>query len=262
MRRHHPDHQMDIPISLKVYHQLIGAAQKTGYEKEDWEIAAEAIDEWIRRHDPDALAMPAATGYQWKHQFLPSGTLLRTVFGGKNYHCLVEGDRILYDGQAVSPSGFANAVGGIRRNAWRCIWILFPDSKDWKLADSLRTRERPRRARKPAAAIQPPPMAQPPAGRAPLTVPPVAGPLAQIECAAASTSEAADAQHAIDGKFPRNNSRGERRNRQPSNGVTHSPPGYMRGTDRRVNGNARMAALLRQELLPLLHRMCAFDGIT
>ena len=217
MRRHHPDHQMDIPISLKVYHQLIGAAQKTGYEKEDWEIAAEASDEWMRRHDPDALAMPAATGYQWKSQFLPSGTLLRTVFGGKKYHCLVEGDRILYNGQAVSPSAFANAVGGIRRNAWRCIWILFPDSKDWKLADSLRTRERPRRTRKPGAAIQPPPVAQPPAGRAPVAAPPVA---------------------------------------------TRSPPGLMCGADRRLKGDAGMAALLRQELLPLLCRMCAFDGTT
>jgi hypothetical protein len=246
MRRHHPDHQMDIPISLKVYHQLIGAAQKTGYQKEDWEIAAEAIDEWMRRHAPDALAMSAATGYQWKNLFLPNGTLLRTVFGGKNHHCLVEGDRILYNGQAVSPTGFANAVGGIRRNAWRSIWILFPDSKDWKLADTLRIRERPRRARKPMAGIQPPPAADP--------LP------AQMACAAASKSEAPGVPHAIDGQSPRNNPRGERRNRPPTNGVTHSPPGFMYGTDRRMHGDARMTALLRQELLPLLYRMCALDG--
>jgi hypothetical protein len=260
MRRHHPDHQMDIPISLKVYHQLNGAAFKTGYVMEVWEIAAEAIDEWMRRHDPEALAMPVATGYQWKNQFLPNGTLLRTVFDGKNYHCLVEGDRILYNGRVVSPTGFANAVGGIRRNAWRCIWILFPDSKDWKLADTLRTRERPRRARKPVADIQPKPAAQPPAAQAQITVPPVSDPLpAQMECAAAS---APDVQHAVAGQFQRNNSRGERRNRQQANDVTRSPPVFMCGTDRRMNGDARMAALLRQELLPLLYRMCAFDGTT
>ena len=260
MRRHHPDHQMDIPISLKVYHQLIGAAQKTGYQKEDWEIAAEAIDEWMRRHDPDALAMTVATGYQWKNLFLPNGTLLRTVFGGKNHHCLVEGDRILYKEHAVSPTGFANAVGGIRRNAWRCIWILFPDSKDWKLADTLRPRERPCRARKPAADIQ---AAQPSADRVPVGVPSVAAASsAQMDCAAASASEAPNFQHATDGQFPPNNLDCERRNRQPANSVTHSPPGFLRGTDRRVNGDARMAALLRQELLPLLYRMCAFDGVT
>jgi hypothetical protein len=27
MRRHHPDHQMDIPISLKVYHQRMRPVQ-------------------------------------------------------------------------------------------------------------------------------------------------------------------------------------------------------------------------------------------
>jgi hypothetical protein len=263
MRRHHPDHQMDIPISLKVFHQLIGAAQKTGYQKEDWEIAAEAIDEWMRRHDPDALALTVATGYQWKNLFLPNGTLLRTVFGGKNHHCLVEVDRIFYNGQAVSPTGFANAVGGIRRNAWRSIWILFPDSNDWKLADNLRTRERPRRARKSAAGSQPEPAAQTSAGRVPISAPPVAAALpAQMECAAANVSEAPGMQQAIDHHSPRNNSYGERRNRQPAKADTHSPPGFLRGGDRRVNVDASMAALLRQELLPLLCRMCAFDGAT
>jgi hypothetical protein len=81
-----------------------------------------------------------------------------------------------------------------------------------------------------------------------------------MESAAASASEAPDLQHAIDGRSPRNNLRAERRNRQPANDVTHLPPGFMCGTDRRVNGDARVAALLRQELLPLLHRMCAFYG--
>ena len=146
MRRQHPDHQRDIPISLQVHHQLLGASINTGFEKEDWEIAAEAIDEWVRRHDPDALATPAHSGYQWKRLFLPDGTVLRTVFGGQNSHCVVVGDRIVFHGKDVSPSGFVNAVGGIRRNAWRCTWILFPDTKQWQLADALRS-PRPRRPR-------------------------------------------------------------------------------------------------------------------
>ena len=153
MKRQHPDHRMDIPISLKVHQQLVGASCNTGFEKEDWEIAAEAIDEWMRRHSPNSLPMPATNGYQWKRLFLPNGTLLRTVFGGKNYHCIVEGDAIVYDGRPVSPSGFANEVGGTRRNAWKCIWILFPDTKDWRLADTLRTRERPHRTRRQASAV-------------------------------------------------------------------------------------------------------------
>jgi hypothetical protein len=139
---------MSIPISLAVYQQLLGATASTDYEKEDWEIAAEAIDEWIRHHNPDAIPLPVTRGYQWKSVFLPDGTLLRTVFGGKNHHCRVEGDRVLYNGLAVSPSGFVNAVGGVRRNAWRCTWILLPDSKEWKLANKLRIRISPRREHK------------------------------------------------------------------------------------------------------------------
>jgi hypothetical protein len=38
--------------------------------------------------------MPATSGYQWKHLFLPNDTLLRTIFNGKNFHCLAEGDHI------------------------------------------------------------------------------------------------------------------------------------------------------------------------
>ncbi|MES2316399.1 MAG: hypothetical protein V4631_02805 [Pseudomonadota bacterium] len=77
MRRQHPDHKMDIPVSLEVWSQLLGASIETGYEKEDWEIAAEAIDEWTRRHNPDALPIPVVSGYQWKSQFLPDGTTSR-----------------------------------------------------------------------------------------------------------------------------------------------------------------------------------------
>lgn len=156
MRRSHPDPRMEIPISLEIYQQLLLGSSRTKYEKEDWEIAAEAIDAWTRRNMPDALHTPKTSGYQWKQLFLPTGTLLRTVFAGKNHHCLVEGDQILYKEQAVSPSGFVNAAGGIRRNAWRCTWILFPDTQQWALADTLRPRERarPRAARKPAAPLQ------------------------------------------------------------------------------------------------------------
>ena len=233
MRRQHPNHKMDIPISLEVWQRLSGASFDTGYEKEDWEIAAEAIDDWMRRHKPEAISMNVAKGYQWKSQFLPDGTLLRTVFGAKNYHCLVEGDRILYNGKAVSPSGFVNAVGGIRRNAWRSIWILFPDSKDWKLADTLRTRARPRRARKPADDVQQAPAVQP-------SESPVAAPLPSVA---------------------RSDSRAGESNRQQRTGTTLSPTGIGCGTGRRINGDDRMAALLRHELLPLLYRICAIDAM-
>jgi hypothetical protein len=253
MRRQHPDPRMSIPITLEVWHRLTAASFDSDFKKEDWEIAAEAIDEWMRRHKPDALAMQVAKGYQWKSLFLPTGTLLRTVFDGKNNHCLVEGDQILYNGKAVSPSGFVNAVGGIRRNAWRSTWILFPDSKDWKLADTLRNRARPRRARKSADAVQQTPAPHPAAGHAPVAIPPVA--------TTENPSVATCLQHAIDEQVPRIDSHRERRNRQHRTGSTLSPPGYTFGANHSNNGDEQMAAMLRQELLPLLYRICAFNGM-
>jgi hypothetical protein len=51
------------------------------------------------------------SGYQWKHLFLPNGTLLRTIFDGKNFHCLMEDDHIRYNG--VSPSANCSCGGSL-----------------------------------------------------------------------------------------------------------------------------------------------------
>jgi len=260
--RVHPKPEATIPISLAVRHLLIGGSAATGWDKEDWEIAEEAINEWTRRHNPDALAASAMTGYQWKSQFLPDGTVLRTVFNGKNHHCRVEDDRILYKEKAVSPSGFVNAVGGIRRNAWRCTWILFPDSKEWRLADSLRTRQRPPRTHRPQSGLQQAPPAQPAAVQAPVTVPRATGfSAAQPDPIAASASQASNSQHAVGEQVPASHGSGEGRTRQRRAGIALPLPAGPFGTERRTNRDDRTAALLRQELLPLLYRLCAASAM-
>ncbi len=259
MRRQHPHPKMDIPVSNEIWQQLLGASIDTGFAKEDWEIAAEAIGEWVRRHKPELLTMPLVHGYQWKSVFLPDGTVLRTVFGGKNHHCLVEGDWILYNGQAVSPSGFVNAVGGTRRNAWQCTWILLPDSKDWKRADTLRTRERPRRVRKPVRDMEPP-APLPAAASLPANVLPVPSSLSARSEYTADASEASPVQPAHHDRVPRTNPPAEQSNRRQSSGMTPSPAGFMCGPERRIAADDRMLALLRQELLPLLSRMSAYEG--
>jgi hypothetical protein len=132
---------MSLPISLETYQQLVSASVQSGFQQEVWEIGAAAIRDWMVRNNPDSFGMPVTSGYQWKHVFLPNGTLLRTIFNGKNFHCLVEDDQIRYIGERVSPSGFANAVGGVHRNAWKVIWILFPNTSVWKQAGSLRARK-------------------------------------------------------------------------------------------------------------------------
>lgn len=135
-----PKPELTLPISLETYQQLLGASARTGYSKEIWEIGAAAIHDWLARNEPDVFGGPVADGYQWKHLFLPNGTLLRTVFKGRNFHSVVEGDQILFNSAPMSPSEFANAVGGVRRNAWKVIWILFPNTSAWKHAETLRRR--------------------------------------------------------------------------------------------------------------------------
>lgn len=147
MQKARPNPEMTMPISLEIYQQLLSASVKTGFNQEIWEIGAAAIREWLVKNDPDSFAMPPLSGYQWKNIFLPNGTLLRTVFNGKNFHCRVDDDAIVYEGKKVSPSGFVNSVGGVRRNAWKVTWILFPNSSIWKSAEALRAKQK---LRKPA----------------------------------------------------------------------------------------------------------------
>jgi hypothetical protein len=135
---------MSLPISLEQHNQLLAAAIQSGFTQEVWEIGAAAIRDWLARNSPDTLGMPVTSGYQWKHVFLPQGTLLRTVFNGRNYHAMVDGDELRFEGVGTTPSRFANTAGGVRRNAWKVIWILFPNTGSWKLADDLRQRKKAR----------------------------------------------------------------------------------------------------------------------
>lgn len=100
----------------------------------------EAIDNYIKA--PAARQQPAApseAGCQWKQVFLPEGTRLRACFGQHPYYATVEGAQIKYGEHAVSPSCFANLHGSGNRNAWKAIWLRFPGSDEWLLADVCRS---------------------------------------------------------------------------------------------------------------------------
>ena len=95
--------------------------------------------------DPPPAApqqQPAAqseAGYQWKEVFLPEGTRLRANFDRQPYFATVEGAEIRYGKHSVSPSCFANLQGSGNRNAWKAIWLRFPGSEEWLLADVCRS---------------------------------------------------------------------------------------------------------------------------
>jgi len=48
-------------------------------------------------------------------------------------------EEIRHEDQPISPSKFANLHGSGNRNAWKVIWLRFPGSEQWVLADTCRT---------------------------------------------------------------------------------------------------------------------------
>jgi hypothetical protein len=130
---------IQVPIPFTVFRQLCDYIESEPRKRELSEVAGTAIEEWLA----NAVNAPVdsrtlLSGYQWKRLFLPSGTVLRTSFKGRNYQATVDGDCVMFDGRAVSPSEFVNAAGGTARNAWRAVWLLFPDEKTWRIAASCR----------------------------------------------------------------------------------------------------------------------------
>jgi hypothetical protein len=107
-------------------------------------IIADAILASIKPAPPAGQQPATATdpasdvGYQWKQLFLPEGTKLRASFGGQPYFAVVEGAQIKHGAHAVSPSCFANLQGSGNRNAWKAVWLRFPGSVEWLLADTCR----------------------------------------------------------------------------------------------------------------------------
>jgi hypothetical protein len=125
-------------ISNDIWSQLVSLSCGTGFKLEEWEIGAIALRDWLARNHPDTFGLPSRNGYQWKQLFLPNGTALRTTFGGKHFHAIVDKDQVIYEGGATSPSAFANSVGNGVRNAWRTVWILLPTEQAWTRAADLR----------------------------------------------------------------------------------------------------------------------------
>ena len=102
-----------------------------------------AITEWQAGHNqPMANQTNALRGYQWKTLFLPEMTELRIIYGGNSYYARVAGDHIIFQGCRVSPREMTMTISCSVRNAWREIWIRFPDTRNWKCAHACRTEQK------------------------------------------------------------------------------------------------------------------------
>ncbi len=92
---------------------------------------------------PPADAGPSR-GYQWKSLFLPHGTELRMTTSRQSGYARVVGDKIMFDGFSVSPRGLTLAIAGEGRNAWRDLWIKFPQDRHWRSASFYREQAKAR----------------------------------------------------------------------------------------------------------------------
>jgi len=129
---------IDVPVPIPVFQQLCDYLDSQPRRLEISAVAGIAIKEWLEGASAPRDVRSLLSGYQWKGLFLPSGTVLRASFKGRSQQAAVQGDAIIFDGRAVSPSEFVNALGGTNRNAWRAVWLLFPDEKIWRLAATCR----------------------------------------------------------------------------------------------------------------------------
>ncbi|WP_202424325.1 hypothetical protein [Duganella levis] len=80
----------------------------------------------------------ASRGYQWKQVFLPNGTELRVIHGGRSTYAKVENEKIISAGAPTTPSRLANVSGCGTCNAWQAIWLRFPGATRWQRAAECR----------------------------------------------------------------------------------------------------------------------------
>lgn len=97
---------------------LVMQLRKAGDDRNPEDIIPAAVRQWLA-----ANGAGAQCGYQWKALFLPHGAELRVHFRCMYHYAVVEGDRIMADGEGVTPRGWLLKLTGTVRNPWRDIWV-------------------------------------------------------------------------------------------------------------------------------------------
>lgn len=135
--------QISIPIDTRQFLELAAFLRAQGDARDPVLAVWDAIDYWLENASwkPELLnqAQPSNLGYQWKGLFLPDSTEVRMQYKGDWYYAMVEGDKLIYEGEPITPGRLANTVAGTSRNAWRDLWIKRPADAEWLLADDCRS---------------------------------------------------------------------------------------------------------------------------
>jgi hypothetical protein len=101
----------------------------------------EYLDEILDEDEAErrALIGDPASGYRWQTVYLPNGTDLKITYKSQTKTAQIRHSQVWYDGKTTSPSQYAYLVANnTSRNAWRDIYVRFPNESDWTLADTLR----------------------------------------------------------------------------------------------------------------------------
>jgi hypothetical protein len=131
------DPGISLHISTATMFALADYLREYGDERDPSQIATLALNNWLAMAKGTAPFTPSLRGYQWKNLFLPEHTEVRMQCGANTLYARVDGDALVYDGLPISPSQFAG-LAGLRRSAWRDLWIRMPGSRQWKKAAFLR----------------------------------------------------------------------------------------------------------------------------
>jgi len=131
-----------LPASFETYQGLGNFMFAHGLKQEMYELVDEIVTGWMAQFEAaESKGKPRTIdGYQWKDVFLPDGTTLRNVYRRTSYLAHIDGRELHFKGRSVSPAQFVNEVGGSYRNAWKTVWIRFPNENEWKLAMTLRNK--------------------------------------------------------------------------------------------------------------------------
>lgn len=134
--------QISVPVPTQQFLDLAEFLRSQGDTRDPVVAVTDAIDYWMDNASwkPELLrqAPTSNLGYQWKSLFLPDTTEVRMQYKGDWHYAKVEGDKLMYEGEPITPGRLANTITQTSRNAWRDLWIKRPTDAEWLLADTCR----------------------------------------------------------------------------------------------------------------------------
>jgi len=133
-------------VAAMVEHSLQTFLDRTRGDAEIW---SEEHADRVTQEDEDDLINAVGDptrGYNWSGVFLPNGTRLRVEYKGDLMFADVRHQNIVFRDEVCSPSQFVSrAANNTSRNAWRDVWIQYPETSKWVFADEARREMRANR---------------------------------------------------------------------------------------------------------------------